>query len=325
MKIALIAPDGYEGFFEYFRPFVTPSRAYEWKGVRFELNPSGGVFDGAVVHQSTRDLGRVHHIICPPGRTLLALKEPPDICFLPGGYLAQFGGVLCHDTRVPRRRRLLGPGGHHWFVEVPFDEIEPTRFTAKPKLLSAVVSAKTTTVGHRKRLAFMRALKAHFGDELDWWGRGIKDLTEPKITALAEYRYHIAIENGAWPGYWTEKLIDCYVANCVPIYWGAPDVGAWFDPETIVPIDLGDPAGAIARIEAAIESDLFTRLQPALAAQRRRILDEYHPYEIYLRALDALPATEPRPISIAPRAAFPFTLGDRVKNRVWRLLNRRNL
>jgi len=307
---------------EYFRPYLTPSENHEWKGARIHLNPLSGSFDAAIVHQSTRDLDRGYEVVCPPTRTLLAVKEPPDICFFSMGFLRQFSGVLCHDDRVPRDRRIGGSAGHHWFVEVQFSQIEPTSFTHKPRLLSAVVSGKTDTVGHRKRLALMHALKEHFGDKLDWWGRGIRELAAPKLTALQDYKYHIAIENGSWPGYWTEKLLDCYVANCVPIYWGAPDVGDYFDAETIVPIDIDDAAKTIQNIEDAIQRDLFSELPSALSRQRKRIVSDYHPYEVYMRALASLPESRPEPITIKPQSAFEFSIGDRVKNRLWRLRNR---
>ncbi|MCB5200642.1 glycosyltransferase family 10 [Loktanella sp. TSTF-M6] len=325
MKIAYLLPDNALKFVRYFQPYLTPSGQPRWRDAEFVVNPDGGHFDGVVVHQSVSALSRSYRLTCPPGRTLICLKEPPDITFLPRGYLAQFASVICHDTRVRHPGRRLEPGAHHWFVEVPHDDIEPTGFTDKQRLISAVVSAKTDTPGHRQRLALMHRLKAHFGDRLDWWGRGINDLTAPKITALRDHKYHICLENGAWPGYWTEKIIDAYVANCVPVYWGAPDIGRSFDPATILGIDIADPQGCIDRIETAIANDMYARVQEGLARARRQILTTYHPYQIYTDRLAALPATPAREITIAPQTDFAYAPQDRIAHRIWRWRNRHRI
>ena len=44
---------------------------------------------------------------------------------------------------------------------------------------------------------------------------------ESKINFLTNYKFNIAFENSEAPGYITEKLVDCYMANTVPIYWGS--------------------------------------------------------------------------------------------------------
>jgi GR25 family glycosyltransferase involved in LPS biosynthesis len=50
-----------------------------------------------------------------------------------------------------------------------------------------------------------------------------------KVEFLRQYRFCLAYENAASPGYVTEKLFHAKAAGCVPIYWGAPDVELDFD------------------------------------------------------------------------------------------------
>jgi hypothetical protein len=47
---------------------------------------------------------------------------------------------------------------------------------------------------------------------------------ENKRETVRRYRFGIAYENTAWPGYVTEKIVDCFVAGIVPVYLGAPDI-----------------------------------------------------------------------------------------------------
>lgn len=321
MKVAIIMPDKMRQRFSNYSRRISPGSPHNWRDMEIVVNPEGGSYDALVVLQSVSDLDREYQLVCPPSKTLLAVLEPPDICFFSSGYLGQFNAVLCHDDRVPRKKRIVGPTGHIWFCDTPRDEIEPTRFHDKPKEISAIVSAKTHTRGHRTRLGLMQSLKAHFGDRLDWWGRGINELGASKIEGLKEYRYHIAIENGSWNGYWTEKLIDCYVANCVPIYWGAPDVSKYFDEDSMIKIDISDHSGSIKTIERAIESDAFSSMQLSLSRQRKRVISKYHRYEIFRSTLSKLGDSRAEILTIRPQKAFAFSVRDRIANRIWKAAN----
>ncbi len=64
-----------------------------------------------------------------------------------------------------------------------------------------------------------------------YW-KGIKDLIpfiykgmcDDKIDVISKYKFSLAFENMSSEGYVTEKIIDCFVAGVIPIYWGAPDI-----------------------------------------------------------------------------------------------------
>ena len=47
---------------------------------------------------------------------------------------------------------------------------------------------------------------------------------DDKHELLSRYKFVIAYENTAYPGYVTEKVIDAIVAGSVPVYMGAPDI-----------------------------------------------------------------------------------------------------
>jgi len=55
-----------------------------------------------------------------------------------------------------------------------------------------------------------------------------------KREILRNYRFSICYENAMYPGYVTEKLFDCFLAGCVPVYWGAPDISELIPPDTFV-------------------------------------------------------------------------------------------
>jgi hypothetical protein len=50
-----------------------------------------------------------------------------------------------------------------------------------------------------------------------------------KIEFLRNYKFVIAFENASRPGYNTEKLTHAIEADCLPIYWGDPEIGRSFN------------------------------------------------------------------------------------------------
>ena len=68
------------------------------------------------------------------------------------------------------------------------------------------------------------ALKKHFGDQIDLFGRGLNDF-EDKWDVLANYKYTVAIENDFCDDWVTEKYFDCILSNTLPFYYGCPNLG----------------------------------------------------------------------------------------------------
>ena len=56
----------------------------------------------------------------------------------------------------------------------------------------------------------------------------------PKRAVMNGFRFAICFENCAFPGYVTEKLFDCFLAGCVPIYLGAPDITDFVPAQTFI-------------------------------------------------------------------------------------------
>jgi GR25 family glycosyltransferase involved in LPS biosynthesis len=55
-----------------------------------------------------------------------------------------------------------------------------------------------------------------------------------KINFNNDYKFSIAFENEDYPGYVTEKIIDIYKSNCIPIYWGTKEVTRYFNSSTFI-------------------------------------------------------------------------------------------
>lgn len=55
-----------------------------------------------------------------------------------------------------------------------------------------------------------------------------------KISILSNYKFCICFENSSVAGYISEKIFDCFKANCVPIYLGAPNVDDYIPEDCFV-------------------------------------------------------------------------------------------
>jgi len=64
--------------------------------------------------------------------------------------------------------------------------------------------------------------------DIDLFGIGFNEI-EGKIEGLKDYKYSISIENALTPNYITEKVFDCFLTGTIPIYYGAPNIGEYFD------------------------------------------------------------------------------------------------
>lgn len=71
-----------------------------------------------------------------------------------------------------------------------------------------------------------------------WEGENLKSYrgtVDDKLSTLSKYRFCICYENNyGTNGYITEKLFDCFFANCVPIYWGADNVLDYIPENTFI-------------------------------------------------------------------------------------------
>jgi len=57
---------------------------------------------------------------------------------------------------------------------------------------------------------------------------------ENKVNTISSYKFAVCFENVAYPGYVTEKIIDCFVAGVIPVYMGAPDISDFVPKEAFV-------------------------------------------------------------------------------------------
>ena len=304
----------------------TPDRAGLWGECKFFINEEIDECDFWVVYD---DVVRPETTRCPPSNTLLITGEPPSVkCYHPS-YTAQFACVLTcqreihHPNVITRQQALPWMIGCRYHRETKewdkaygkdYDELAQLQAVPKTKRLSVLSSDKAFTPGHARRLAFVKALQAYFGDEIDVFGRGIRDV-EDKWDAIAPYKYHIVIENGQFPDYFTEKLTDAIFADAYPLYAGCPNIGDYFPKDALTVVDITDPAAGIQAICAAMETNRYESSREARQVAKKLLLNEYNLFPTLEAIISASSQIIPREkIRIQPQSHFSTTLLAKVKN-----------
>lgn len=160
------------------------------------------------------------------------------------------------------------PNGVRFVFGSTFLADPATTDTTKTREASLIASSKRLWEGHQLRHVVVDRIRAE-NLPVDLMGRGYQPFAE-KAEGLAQYRYSVVIENLRETSYFTEKLVDAALCRTVPIYWGAPDIGEYFDTDgMIICSGQEDILAALRRVSA---SDYDAR-SAALEENRRRALD----------------------------------------------------
>jgi hypothetical protein len=138
-----------------------------------------------------------------------------------------------HDEYVghPRYMRLARWGDDKPLLQQDKDWSEVLR--RKTRFCAFIYATKVLY-----REAFFRALSRY--KKIDSPGTSMNNMPSidpvpgrqdwnAKIEFLRDYKFVVAFENASRPGYNTEKLTHAIEADCVPIYWGDPEIGRSFN------------------------------------------------------------------------------------------------
>ena len=190
----------------------------------------------------------------------LVRKVFDELKLNPQLYAQRFWRVFVYDPRVAQ----LHPHFERYHTNDAWIH-QPTLYP-KNKLISMITSDKLYSEGHRRRVAFAHRMK----DKLDLFGRGFNEINT-KDEGLRDYMFSVAIENIQWPGYYTEKILDCFLTGTVPIYYGDPLIGEVFNMEGIILLgpNTSWPTPELYRKMLPAVQDNFRR------AQHRRYREPY--------------------------------------------------
>jgi len=113
----------------------------------------------------------------------------------------------------------------NWYEEFKFSPQLGTKIEMQTLLKPRQLDAKKSKFA----CAFIgnpHPLRIHFIEELsklgnvDVYGSHVGKPVTNKYDIAKDYKYSVCFENDLFPGYVTEKLVDSYAIDNIPIYWG---------------------------------------------------------------------------------------------------------
>jgi hypothetical protein len=155
--------------------------------------------------------------------------------------------------------------------------VRHVRSRSCPKSFAAsfITSWKTTLTGHIFRHEILGKLPEVVGR------LPIQKLKTPPMVSdverarlFSDFQYHIAVENCSYNNWMTEKLFDCFITKTIPIYWGCPNVGEYFNLDGILRFENYDD---LTRILQAITPQTYQEKAAAIDDNYNRVLDYCKP------------------------------------------------
>ncbi len=246
------------------------------------------VYEGLPPIEGQKKINRFERLSCAKENTLLITTEPSSIRIDGPYFLRQFGHVLTakNPKFVKHPNQIKQTPPLRWFYGRPMSEDDSeymdidsfksrTHVNKKHDVSTVCSNKRMQHTMHAQRYDCIMELKERLGDELHLFGRGINPISN-KAEAMDDFRYHIAIENHIEADHWTEKISDCFLAFCLPFYYGPSNITDVFPEDSIIPIDIFDIDTAENTIRDAVKSDQYTKRLPAIIEARNRVLENHN-------------------------------------------------
>ena len=221
------------------------------------------------------------------------LREPQ--CLHPANYerISEFEDVF--DRILTYYAPLLGgkykdkgkyrfvPYGGIWIPEKEW------HIKRKSKLCSMLYGEKRTAPGHLLRHEVGDFIAWEFPDLVDFYGvRGEKTTYGPKtkMKVHGDYMFSVVIETCQDDNLFTEILLDCMIIGTVPIFWGAGNISAFFNPYGILQFS-GPGFVELREILQELSPALYQSMLPAVQdnfqkAQQYRVTEDWmHEHGIF--------------------------------------------
>ena len=176
----------------------------------------------------------------PPDRkraiAVIGENVRPNYAFYAYSFSSDFDSYYGHNCRIPVwywyiawphliPHRPTGLDNHHGYEEpVDLDLLLKPRdkwreIRAHPRFACFVANN-----AELHRMHSVTALQT-IGVVDIYGGVARRPWKESKYTLLPHYRFNVCFENSAFPGYYTEKPLQAWVGQCIPLYYADPWLG----------------------------------------------------------------------------------------------------
>ena len=216
------------------------------------------------------------------GASVFMAGEPKMMQRYSRSFLKQFKYTIT-SYPVKKLNHFEYPPYNPWFYGYDYtnkklnlnsDQIRSLKPPVKDKVMSIITSQKNFMPDHQRRLNFINKLKKKYGNKIDFYGHGGRELND-KAEGINRYKFHLCFENSSSNTYWTEKLMDPILGYSVPVYYGCKNIETFFE-KGIIKIDLNDFENSLIVIDNILSNSefIYEKMKPDLVANRNKILNK---------------------------------------------------
>lgn len=169
---------------------------------------------------------------------ILAIYEPNEYFGLHDWAIANkdlFNIILTWDDKVLNNcdNALFLPFGHSWFKpnqhEINHSKIFQISHLCGDLLKSYGHQMRHELMARENEIKIPTNFYQNIGNRHD-----IEDARKGKEIVFKNSMFGVAIENFSHRGWFSEKILDCFLLKTIPIYWGCTNIDKFFNKEGII-------------------------------------------------------------------------------------------
>ena len=169
---------------------------------------------------------------------------------------------------------------NEWHLSKTYNELKNMKIEKSIDVMSTVLSDKYSDSGHVKRVDFAKFLESK-NFPVDVFGSNkfsYKDYKGSlplhcKDNAMFPYKYVFNVENNSIKNYYTEKLIDGILAECLVFYSGCFNAREFIDEKAFVYLELSNFEEDYLKVKNAIENNLWEERIDIIRKEKKKILE----------------------------------------------------
>jgi len=169
---------------------------------------------------------------------ILVLQEPNEYFGLHDWAIQNkdtFAAILTWDDKILNNceNAVFLPFGHTWFKPDQYEKEHKKEFKVAHlcgKLLKTYgQSLRHELLARKNEIKIPTKFFDVYGDR-----HNIESARIGKEEVFGDSMFGVAIENTSHRGYFTEKILDCFLLKIIPTYWGCSNIEDFFNKEGII-------------------------------------------------------------------------------------------
>ena len=121
------------------------------------------------------------------------------------------------------------------------------------------------------------------------WRNNVGKKVKDKLAFDRSHKFSIVCENSSHSGYTTEKLIESFAANCIPIYWGDPSISKIFNTKAFINVQDYSTIDEVVELVQRIDTDdkLYEEIlrEPVLTDQNFSKKEQIKLFKNFLKSI----------------------------------------